>query len=54
MNTNVVWDALQINSFIASDPKIAEVYMSISGTIVFNEKGAIEISKKIHYEKMET
>lgn len=41
MNTNVVWDALQVNSFIASDPKIAEVYMSISGTIVFNEKGAI-------------
>lgn len=41
MNTNVVWDALQVNSFIASDPKIAEIYMSISGTIVFNEKGGL-------------
>ncbi|RUQ96660.1 conjugal transfer protein TraH [Legionella septentrionalis] len=41
VNTNVVWDALQINSFLASDPKLAEVYMSISGTLVFNEKGAI-------------
>ncbi len=41
INTNVVWDALQINEFLASDTGLAEVYMSISGTIVFNEKSAI-------------
>lgn len=42
VNTNVVWDALQANSFLASDPKLSEVYMSISGTLVFNAKGAIQ------------
>ncbi|WP_064115048.1 conjugal transfer protein TraH, partial [Legionella bozemanae] len=41
INTNIVWDSLQINQFIAQDPKLAEVYMSISGTIVFNAKGAL-------------
>ncbi|CAM3672413.1 putative conjugative transfer protein TraH (plasmid) [Legionella longbeachae NSW150] len=41
INTNIVWDSLQINQFIAQDPKLAEVYMSISGTIVFNVKGAL-------------
>lgn len=42
MNTNVVWEALQINQFLAADSKLAEMYMSISGTIVFNEKGALK------------
>jgi conjugative transfer pilus assembly protein TraH len=41
LNTNVVWDALQVNPFIAEDAKLAEVYMSISGTLVFNHKGAL-------------
>lgn len=41
MNTNVVWDALQLNPFIAKDEKLAEVYMSISGTVVFNNKGSL-------------
>lgn len=42
LDTNVVWDALQRNAFIASDSSLAEVYMSISGTLVFDEKGAIQ------------
>lgn len=39
-STNVVWDAIQKNSFLASDEKLSELYMSISGTLVFDEKGA--------------
>ena len=42
LDTNVVWDALQRNAFIASDSSLAEVYMSISGTLVFDDKGAIQ------------
>ena len=42
LDINVVWDALQRNTFIASDSSLAEVYMSISGTLVFDEKGAIQ------------
>lgn len=42
LSTNVVWDALQKNDFIASDANLAEVYMSISGTLVFDDKGGIQ------------
>ena len=42
LNTNVVWDALQHNSFVANDAALAEVYMSISGSIVFDAKGGIK------------
>lgn len=42
VNTNVVWDALQLNDFIKKDAKIAEVYLSISGTLVFDAKGGIK------------
>ncbi len=42
LNTNVVWDALSKNKFIQSDSSLAEVYLSISGTLVFDAKGAIE------------
>ncbi len=42
VSTNVVWDSLQRNDFLKSDSALAEAYMSISGTIVFDEKGAIK------------
>lgn len=42
LDTNVVWDALRKNAFIASDTGLSEVYMSVSGTIVFNDKGAMQ------------
>lgn len=42
LNTNVVWDALQLNDFIKKDSALAEVYLSISGTIVFDEKSSIQ------------
>lgn len=40
-NKNVVWDALQENSFLKQNQKLAEAYMSISGTVVFDKKGAL-------------
>lgn len=39
-STNIVWDAIQKNAFLASDEKLSELYMSISGTLVFDAKGA--------------
>ena len=41
LNTNVVWDAISKNNFIAKDQELAEVYLSISGTIIFDKNGAI-------------
>lgn len=42
LDINVVWDALQKNEFISSNKGLSEVYLSISGTIVFDAKGAIQ------------
>lgn len=42
MDTNVVWDALQLNEFIKSDKALSEIYMSISGTLVFDSKGGMQ------------
>ena len=42
VSTNVVWDSLQHNDFLKADSELAEVYMSISGTIVFDKHGAIK------------
>ncbi|HHF7349648.1 TPA: conjugal transfer protein TraH [Legionella feeleii] len=42
VSTNVVWEALKANEFLAKDSELAEVYMSISGTLVFNDKGAMK------------
>lgn len=41
LSTNVVWDAISHNDFIAEDKSLAEVYLSISGTLVFDEKGGV-------------
>ncbi|KTC87647.1 conjugal transfer protein TraH [Legionella drozanskii] len=43
LNTNVVWDSLQLNEFIKNDTNLSEVYMSISGTLVFDAKGSVQI-----------
>ena len=40
-NTNVVWDALMRNQFLAKDVRLAELYLSISGTLIFDKKGAL-------------
>ena len=40
-NSNVVWEALEANDFLKRDPRLAEAYLSISGTVVFDKKGGI-------------
>jgi conjugative transfer pilus assembly protein TraH len=38
-NTNIVWSAIMKNSFLASDPTLAEFLMSISGTYIYDATG---------------
>ncbi|ALA26650.1 conjugal transfer protein TraH [Piscirickettsia salmonis] len=41
-NTNIVWDqVVQKNTFLSSDKELGEMYMSISGTVVFDNNGGI-------------
>ena len=41
-NTNIIWDrVVQRNDFLSHDEKLGELYMSISGTLVFDKEGAI-------------
>jgi conjugative transfer pilus assembly protein TraH len=39
-NTNIVWSAIMKNSFLASDPTLAEFLMSISGTYIYDATGS--------------
>lgn len=41
INKNVVWDAIRSNGFLKSDTGLAEVYMSVSGTLVFDKNGGV-------------
>ncbi len=38
-NVNVAWKALQQNGFLRSDPQLAQFFMSLSGTVIFNNPG---------------
>ena len=40
INKNVVWDVITSNKFLNDDKKLAEVYLSISGTVVFDKNSA--------------
>ena len=41
-NTNIIWDkVIERNQFLSSDEKLGELYMTISGTVVFDKTGAI-------------
>lgn len=39
VNKNLVWDALQQNGLTASDTELAEMLMSLSGSIIIKQKG---------------
>lgn len=39
VNKNLVWDALQKNGLTASDTELAEMLMSLSGSIIIKKKG---------------
>ncbi|CAN5420030.1 conjugal transfer protein TraH [soil metagenome] len=38
-NTNIAWKALQQNGFLHGDPELAELFMSLSGTVILNNPG---------------
>ncbi len=40
-NKNVVWEAIEKNAFLAQDQGLAEIYLSLSGTIVFDDNGGM-------------
>lgn len=48
-NANIAWKALQQNSFLQSDPQLAEFFMSLSGTVIFNNPGNNDTSEQ-HYK----
>jgi conjugative transfer pilus assembly protein TraH len=45
-NVNVAWKALQQNSFLRSDSALAEFFMSLSGTVIFNNPGNNDTSSQ--------
>lgn len=42
LNKNIVWEAIRSNEFLKNDTGLAEVYMSISGTLVFDKQGSVK------------
>ncbi len=38
-NTNIAWKAIQKNDFLKKDPQLAELFMSLTGTVVINVPG---------------
>ncbi|MCF6768409.1 conjugal transfer protein TraH [Thiotrichales bacterium 19S11-10] len=41
-DTNIIWDnVIKKNGFLSSDQKLGELYMSMSGTVVFDDDGAV-------------
>lgn len=44
-NKNVVWDALKQNGLTAHDPELAEFLMSLSGTVIYRNKGTDSVVK---------
>ncbi len=45
-NVNLAWKALQQNGFLRSDPALAEFFMSLSGTLIFNNPGNNDTSSQ--------
>lgn len=41
INKNVVWDSILANDFLKNNTSLAEVYLSISGTLVFNQNSSL-------------
>lgn len=53
MNKNLVWDALKKQDFLADDSELAELVMSLTGTIIFDEKGdADEVASLIDSQSL--
>lgn len=41
LNKNLVWSLLQDNAFLGNDPELAEMVMSLTGTIIIDKQGKI-------------
>lgn len=41
LNKNLVWSLLQTKSFLSSDPELAEMVMSLTGTIIIDKEGKV-------------
>ncbi|MFN7096897.1 MAG: conjugal transfer protein TraH, partial [Gammaproteobacteria bacterium] len=45
-NTNIAWQAIQKNGFLTSDNELAELFMSLSGTIIVKSGGSDNASNQ--------
>lgn len=43
VNKNLVWDAILKNGFLQGDTELAEFFMSLSGSIVYDAKGGVTV-----------
>jgi len=41
VNKNLIWDAIQQNGFLQSDRELSELFMSLSGTIVYDQNSNV-------------
>ena len=39
VNRNIIWYSIMRNAFLAKDPQLAELFMSLSGTIIYDKDG---------------
>jgi len=46
-NINVAWQALQSNSLLKTDPELAELFMSLSGTLIIRAPSSDDASNQI-------
>jgi conjugative transfer pilus assembly protein TraH len=46
-NTNIAWSAIQKQDFLANDDELAELFMSLSGTIIIKSGGSDNASNSI-------
>lgn len=44
-NTNIVWKAIMQNAFLKSDVELAELFMTLSGTVIFKNKEGTDDSE---------
>ena len=50
INKNIIWDALSKNG-LTHDTELAEFFMSLSGTLIFNQRGSFDVLQPITYRK---
>ena len=51
---NVAWEAIQKQKFLAENDKLAELFMTLMGTIIVTKDGVSTKSSKINEKKVKT